>query len=101
MTDESVEIEIEAELAPEVPLGRRLLAEFLGTTLFVAAGTGAATVMLLGPLKSGAAAFSKISDIFENGDPAAVRLYSSLHVGSGGDVIPVALAFAFTLAILV
>ncbi|MEA2499551.1 MAG: glycerol uptake facilitator protein [Actinomycetota bacterium] len=102
MIEETIEVEIEVELDPEPPLGRRLLAEFIGTTLFVAVGTGAATVMLLGPLKAGAAAFAKISDIFgANGDPNAIRLYSSLHIDSGGDVVPVALAFAFTLAFLV
>ncbi|MEA2447049.1 MAG: aquaporin, partial [Actinomycetota bacterium] len=85
----------------EVPLRRRLLSEFVGTLLFVAAGTGAATLYALGPLKAGAAAFAKIADIFQGGDPAASRLYSSLHGVYGADVLPVALAFAFSLAILV
>lgn len=89
------------ETEGEVPLRRRLLAEFVGTLIFVAAGTGAATLYVLGPMKAGAAAFGKIADIFEGGDPAATRLYSSLHSVSGGDVLPVALAFAFALAVLV
>ena len=34
---------------PEASLPRRLAAEFLGTLLLVAVGTGAATVLALGP----------------------------------------------------
>jgi glycerol uptake facilitator protein len=89
------------ELDEEVPLRRRLLAEFVGTLVFVGAGTGAATFYQLGPLKASASAFAKVADIFKGGDPSAARLYSSLHGTYGGDVLPIALAFAFTLAFLV
>jgi glycerol uptake facilitator protein len=86
--------DLEADV--EIPLTRRLLSEFIGTLLFVGIGTGAATVFALGPPK----AFAKLSDIFVNGQPDAMRLYASLH-GTYGDVLPVALAFAFALATLV
>jgi glycerol uptake facilitator protein len=100
--DETTEVPVgEEELETDVPLRKRLLAEFIGTTLFVAAGTGAATVFLLGNLKGGAANFDKIREIFVDGNPDALRLYGSLHTPPPGDVVPVALAFAFTLAILV
>ncbi|MEA2461148.1 MAG: glycerol uptake facilitator protein, partial [Actinomycetota bacterium] len=100
-SEETSALALDLESEAEIPLGKRLLAEFIGTLLFVGVGTGAATFYLLGPMKAGADAFSKISDIFQGGDPAASRLYSSLHGSYGGDVLPVALAFAFMLAVLV
>lgn len=84
----------------EAPLARRLLAEFVGTLVFVAIGTGAATVLALGPLRE-----------FLSVENAAVEAGGSLGgqeqlirslVASGfGDVLGVALAFAFGLAALV
>lgn len=83
----------------EAPLMRRLLAEFVGTLIFVAIGTGAATVLALGPLRE----FLSIEEAA--GGAGALgpqqQLITSLTASSFGDVLPVALAFAFGLAALV
>jgi glycerol uptake facilitator protein len=87
--------------AGEAPLSRRLAAEFVGTTLFVAIGTGAVTALTLGPLKR-LAELTQLPGFAENPDTSV--LYGSL-LGTGaptlGDLLPVALAFAFGLALLV
>jgi glycerol uptake facilitator protein len=75
----------------QAPLGRRLGAEFLGTTVFVAIGTGAATVLAMGPIR-------RLGDIPDAGnDPVLGALLGSTF----GDVLGVALAFATALAVLV
>ncbi|MEA2517511.1 MAG: glycerol uptake facilitator protein, partial [Actinomycetota bacterium] len=88
------------DLSGQAPLMRRFFAEFWGTLMFVAIGTGAATVVLLGPLRrlAGLAGLPGIED------PAQQKLFGSL-IGTGAstitEVLPVALAFAFALALLV
>ena len=80
----------------EQPLGKRLLAEFVGTLLLVAVGAGAATAFLLGPagllgnLPEGATA-----------DPAQAQFYETIFSNTAADIMPVALAFAAILAVLV
>lgn len=78
--------------AGEASMGRRLLAEFVGTMLFVAIGTGAATVLLLGPVN----ALGGLPEAAQ-GDQVLQALVQSTF----GDVLVVALAFAFGLAALV
>ena len=80
----------------QAPLGRRLAAEFVGTLLFVAVGTGAATVLALGPLQR----IGGLSDILQQA-PDQDRVFSALLANSVGDVLTVALAFAFALTFLV
>lgn len=83
-------------LTGEAPLGRRLLAEFVGTLLFVAAGTGAATVLSLGPLR----ALGGIQEAF-GGQTGQDAVFQGLLGNTLGDILPVALTFAFALSILV
>src|SRR5680860_1209052 len=52
---ERMSMTLESRLEEEAPLGRRLLAEFVGAALLVAIGAGAVTVFLLGPLRELAA----------------------------------------------
>lgn len=94
MTEEHAHV-LEAPTG-EATLGRRLLAEFVGTLLFVAAGTGAATVLALGPMR----ALGGIRDIF-GGQPGQEEVFGALLGNNLGDVLPVALTFAFALAALV
>lgn len=103
MSDTYEEAQRSAQLsrAGEAPLSRRLAAEFVGTTLFVAIGTGAATALALGPLRR-LASLSELPGFGE--DPATSVLYGNV-LGTGaptlGELLPVALAFAFGLAVLV
>lgn len=85
-----------AERGAEATLGRRLLAEFVGTLLFVAVGTGAATVLALGP----AQVLGGLSDVI-GPDPNQQRLFGAIFGSSAGDLLTVALAFATALAVLV
>lgn len=91
-----------AETAPveaptaAAPLSRRLLAEFVGTLLFVAAGTGVATVLGLGPIR----ALGGIQEAF-GGATGQEALLEGLLGNSLGDLLAVALTFAFALSILV
>lgn len=80
----------------EATLGRRLLAEFVGTLLFVAAGTGVATVLGLGPIK----ALGGLSEVL-GGDPGQEAVFGSLLGNNLGDTLAVALTFAFALSTLV
>ena len=86
----------EHHVTNEAPLGRRLLAEFVGTLLFVAVGTGAATVLAIGPLKS----IGGLSDILA-GAPGQDRVFGALLNNTLGDLLPVALSFAFALTVLI
>ncbi len=86
----------EHHVAAQAPLGRRLLAEFVGTLLFVAVGTGAATVLAIGPLKN----IGGLADILA-GAPGQDRVFGALLANTLGDLLPVAFAFAFALAVLV
>ena len=87
-------------LTGEAPLFRRLAAEFFGTLMFVAVGTGAATVLALGPLQrlAGLAGLPGIEA------PEQQRLFGTL-IGTGAstlpEVLPLAFAFASILAVLV
>lgn len=80
----------------QAPLGRRLAAEFVGTLLFVAVGTGAATVLALGPLRK----LGGLSDILA-GAPGQDRVFGALLENTLGDLLGVALAFAFALTVLI
>ncbi|MFN2387979.1 MAG: MIP/aquaporin family protein [Actinomycetota bacterium] len=99
MVEHHLEVTERADLADgfgEAPLGRRLLAEFVGTLLFVAIGTGAATVLAVAPLK----ALQGISSIL-GPDPANQKVYGTLIATSPADLFTVAFAFATALAFLV
>lgn len=90
----------ETDLEGTAPLLRRLGAEFFGTFLLVAVGTGAATVLTLGPLQrlAGLAGLPGIEA------PEQQKLFGTL-IGTGGatisELLPVAFAFASVLAVLV
>jgi glycerol uptake facilitator len=89
-------LEIEAKEGP--PLLRRLLAEFVGTLLLVAVGTGTATVLLAGPL-------TRLQTVMAGLPPtqraAAAPQVGALLANNLGDVLPVAFAFATILAVIV
>ncbi|HEX2058252.1 MAG TPA: aquaporin [Actinomycetota bacterium] len=80
----------------QASLLRRLGAEFIGTTVFVGIGTGAATVLAMGPI-------TKLGQIPEValGGPEGETFYRTLFGATFGDVLGVALAFATALAVLV
>jgi glycerol uptake facilitator protein len=82
--------------AGEAPLARRLLSEFVGTLLFVAAGTGAATVVKLIPGQ----ALGRLDELF-GGQPGQTDVFKELIGGSFSDTLAVALTFAFALSLLV
>jgi glycerol uptake facilitator protein len=100
-TYEEVQRAAQRSRGGEAPLSRRLAAEFVGTTLFVAIGTGAATALALGPLKR-LGQLNQLPGFAENPDTSVV--YGNV-LGTGpptlGELLPVALAFAFGLALLV
>ena len=80
------------------PLGRRLGAEFLGTLVFVAVGTGAATVLASGP----ALRFADLaSQRALQGAPEEQAVFTNLFANSFSDTLAVAFAFAAILATLV
>ena len=86
------------EAPPEAPLLRRLLAEFMGTLLLVAVGSGAATVFLLGPAQR----FDLLATQNAlSGAPEEQAVFQSIFSNSLGDVLGVALAFAFILAVMI
>jgi glycerol uptake facilitator protein len=93
---ETITAEVEAPEEAQASLGRRLLAEFVGTLVFVAVGTGAATVLLLGPGR----ALGGISQQL-GGDPNQEAVFGALLGNNFGDVLAVALAFAIALSTLV
>lgn len=88
-------VQVDAPTA-EAPLSRRLLAEFVGTLLFVAAGTGVATVLGLGPIR----ALGGIQEAF-GGETGQDAVFQGLLGNSLGDLLAVALTFAFALSTLV
>jgi glycerol uptake facilitator protein len=97
MVEESVVIEEIVEVnTGEAPLGRRLAAEFVGTLLFVAVGTGAATVLALGPLQR----LGGLTQILQ-GAPGQDQVFEAILSNSLGDLLPVAFAFTTILAMLV
>lgn len=93
--EEPVEAEGAAVAEPPSVL-RRLLAEFVGTLVFVGVGTGAATALLVGPRQ----ALGGLSEIL-GPDPAQQQLFGTLLGNNLGDLLAVALAFAFALSFLV
>ncbi|MGH2806681.1 MAG: MIP/aquaporin family protein [Actinomycetota bacterium] len=80
----------------EPSLVRKLTAEFVGTLLFVAVGAGAAAAYLLGPLR----AFGGLPAVVRE-QPQNEVTFRALLGNSGADLLPVALAFAAILAVLV
>jgi glycerol uptake facilitator protein len=90
------ERELQREAFGEAPLARRLMAEFVGTLVFVAVGTGAATVLSLGPLKR----LARLSDLLAAA-PQQNRIFSELLGSTLADTLGVALAFATALAVLI
>lgn len=94
------ELATDVEPTGEAPLFRRLAAEFFGTLIFVAVGTGAATVLALGPIQR----LGNLAGLPGIDAPEQQRLFGTL-IGTGGatlsDVLPVALAFAAALTVLV
>ena len=78
------------------PLGRRLAAEFVGTLLFVAVGTGAATVLAMGPLRR----LGGLTQLLQ-GAPGQDVVFEAILGNSLGDLLPVAFAFATALTVLV
>src|ERR671918_499063 len=90
------ERELQREAIGEAPLARRLTAEFVGTLVFVAVGTGAATVLSLGPLKR----LGRLSDLLAAA-PQQNRIFGELLGSTLADTLGVALAFATALAVLI
>lgn len=80
----------------QASLARRLFAEFTGTTIFVAIGTGAATILGIGPIRSLAAIPPEAL-----GGEIGEGLFGSLLGFTFGDLLGVAFAFATALAVLV
>ena len=68
----------------------------MGTLVFVAVGTGAATVLSLGPLKR----LARLSDLL-GAAPQQNRIFSELLGSTLADTLGVALAFATALAVLI
>jgi glycerol uptake facilitator protein len=102
-TDEPATTVKEEEPPPDVAatgealLGRRLLAEFVGTLLFVATGTGAATVLGIGPL----ARIGPLDEFLEGAPPGQQEFIQALLANTLADILPVAFAFGTALAVLV
>lgn len=94
----AVERRVERTDTGEASLPRRLAAEFLGTLLLVAVGTGAATVLALGPALriDSLARGDALQDV-----PAQQATFNQIFANTLGDILPVAFAFAITLAVLV
>ena len=80
----------------QASLARRLGAEFIGTTVFVAVGTGAAAILAMGPIR-------KLGELPQTalGGPEGETFYRTFFGASFGDTLGVALAFATALAVLV
>ena len=78
----------------EAPLGRRLLAEFVGAGLLVAIGAGAVTAFLLSPLREQAARTAEITPRGNSGIPPRVSAFESdqffqvLLRGGPADLLP-------------
>ena len=90
---------LQREAPGEASLLRRLAAEFLGTLLLVAVGTGAATVLALGPAQR-LEELATAPDALQGG-PGEADVFLGIFSNSLGDILPVAFAFAIILAVLV
>jgi glycerol uptake facilitator protein len=97
MVDErELALQVEAEEGPS--LVKRLLAEFLGTLLLVAVGTGTATVLASGPLLR----LQQLAATIPAAQQATFsQQFGALLANNLGDVFPVAFAFATVLAVIV
>lgn len=97
---EEGEVASDVSITGEAPLGRRLWAEFFGTLVFVAVGTGAATILLLGPIRR-LGLLAEIPGFTQ--DPQQAVLFGSL-IGTGAptlaEILPLAFAFATVLTVL-
>lgn len=100
------EVATDVDVTGEAPLGRRLFAEFFGTLIFVAAGTGAATVLAMGPSRL----LQRLDPVFEaarqgGASPQQIEeqtlLFGTFVGSSMADVLAVAFTFATALAVLV
>ena len=97
-----------AVIETEAPLGRRLLAEFVGAGLLVAIGAGAVTAFLLSPLREQAARTAEITSAWatQGIPPEEISAFESdqffqvLLRGGPADLLPIALAFALVLAVV-
>jgi glycerol uptake facilitator len=90
------------ETEVQASLLRRAAAEFVGTALLVAVGAGTATTLALGPLRR----LEGLKSVFGTSPTAAAnnKVFGTLLGTAGaslGDVLGVAVAFAFILAVLV
>ena len=90
------------ETEVQASLLRRAAAEFVGTALLVAVGAGTATTLALGPLRR----LEGLKSVFGSSPTAAAnnKVFGTLLGTAGaslGDVLGVAVAFAFILAVLV
>ena len=94
-----LERDLQREAPGEASLPRRLAAEFLGTLLLVAVGTGAATVLALGPAQR-LDELATAPDALQGG-PGEADVFQGIFSNSLGDILPVAFAFAVILAVLV
>ena len=91
--------EVETTAAPvgsEPALGKRLMAEFVGTLLLVAVGAGAATAFALGPR----AAFGTLPEALQQ-VPDNQATFGALLGNSPADLLTVGFAFAAILAVLI
>lgn len=96
------EKDLQREAPGQASLVRRLSAEFLGTLLLVAVGTGAATVLSLGPaLRLDELAKGEALAVPAEGPSVQQATFDQIFANSLGDLLPVALAFAIVLAVLV
>lgn len=93
----AIVIEAGGPSAGQPSLARRLGAEFLGTLLLVAVGTGAATVLALGPAQR----LRSLANLLPGAPAGQVQYLRALFQTSLGDLLPVAFAFATALAVLV
>lgn len=82
--------------AGEPSVIRKLTAEFVGALMLTAVGAGAVTSFLLGPIR----AFEALPDNVKNA-PGNPRPTFLALLGNSTDLLPVALAFAAILAVLV
>lgn len=83
----------------EAPLGRRLAAEFMGTLLLVAVGAGALTAFLTGPAQRFSALVDPDNNLVLIRSLEERLLFTQFFSNTIGDLLPVALAFAFILAV--
>ena len=90
----------EAVASAEAPLARRLAAEFFGTLLFVAVGTGAATVLTMGPIQR-LGELLALEGFGQGDNPQVFGALLGTGTATISELLPVAFAFAAILATLV